>query len=133
MNDIEGNEIETVDKEGKNLHELISSMSETEKYQHLAYFLLFLQSPRFTDFIKNNYDIHQELDDEKKVVQLAVLERPISVGPRLSPTQLFKLQGLLASHGVQDVVACYNSLLKVLGQDSSPIITPSEAANLKLV
>lgn len=114
---------DSIEEEGQTLHEIIENMTDQERWQYAAYMVLLLQSDRFKEFIKNNYDIHQEVDSEKRIANLAIIERPVAQGPKLTPAQIFKIHGILAQNGTKDVVNCTKSILNALGQESSVLVT----------
>lgn len=98
-------------------------LTQQEKDYWLAVYSGLCGSQRFTDFVKANYEIQNIVDHEKKSYEIRVIEKPVAVGPKMAPTQVFKLQEILIGFGVKNTVDCVKNILKLLGQESSPIIT----------
>jgi len=116
----------------KTVDEKVAELTPAEKDYHLAVFGGLMGSSRFVEFVRGNYEIQKILDHENKSYEVRVIEKPVAVGPKMSPGQVFKLQELLMSYGVRDAVDCVKNVLKVLGQESSPIITPEGARIISL-
>lgn len=116
------------------IDEQVEQMPQAQKDYWLAVYCALSSSKRFREFVKNNYDIGQKFDHEKKTVEIIVVEKPDSIGPSLSKAQIFKIHGLLTSYGVKpgSITDCTLAVLRVLGQAKSDIVEGSPE-QLKLV
>lgn len=103
-----------------------AEMSQAVKEYYLSIYSKLAESKRFRDFIAANFDIHQEINEEEKTIDILVVEKPVAVGPALSANQILKLQGVLGSYGVVDTVAAVQAVMRVLGQEQSIIVTDTK-------
>ena len=117
--------------------EVAEQANEAKKERMLAIFLQLMESSRFRKFVDDNFVIGDAINDETKTITTCVVEKPVAVGPRMAPKQLFAMKKLLVNHGVKDEDKAFYELCALLGQDPSTqssivIDTDVEAAkNLK--
>jgi hypothetical protein len=78
-------------------------------------------SKRFLDFVDANYHIAVAKDDEKKTVDVNVVEKPECVGPPLTVEQLLKLR-----NAVNNNEAMFMRVLKILGQKEPTVLLAHE-------
>ena len=121
---------EMILEEEREVEKKQKELTLAEKDYWLAVYCGLSGSDRFKDFVKNNFEVQNIVDHESKKYEIRVIEKPVAVGPKLSPNQIFKLQALITSHGAKDAVDCVKGVMKILGQESSSIITKDEPLKL---
>lgn len=106
--------------------QILESASAVRKDRWLAIFIELSRSPRFAKFVEDNYVISDGIDEENRVITTTVVEKPLSVGPRLSPVQLVNLGSLLMKSGCTDVSATVDAVIKLLGQEAGALISVAD-------
>jgi len=99
----------------------------------LDIFVQLNKSKRFVDFIAANYLINSVIDDENKTIETTVIEKPISVGPKMSPLQVGKITTLIQACGSRNPVATLTELFNLLGQEESTLVLPSSSELKKII
>ena len=99
-----------------------------QKELYLGIFYELNQSKRFVEFLNNNYDIQQIVDEETKTIDVRVIEMPTARGPKLGFDQIRKLHSAVVSAGVIDATLLVNKIMTILGQETSNIIGLGDVA-----
>jgi hypothetical protein len=90
-----------------------------------------IDTPRFLNFMDNNYRIERAVDEETKTIQIRITEKI----PKLDITgeQIFKLHHACISHGIKDASKLIERIIQILGGTASSIVTPAEEEEMKRV
>jgi hypothetical protein len=125
------------DKVDAEIDDQIVGMTEQQKDHWLAIFGGLSASPKFKEFVALNFDIQNVVDDEKKTLEVRVIEKPGAIIPKPTPNQIFKLHKTLISNGVkaERATECTNQVLTILGQpvSSGSLVASATDADLKRV
>lgn len=97
-------------------------MEAVRKERLLHIFSELYKSKRYADFVDNNFNIVDQIDDENKTITTLVIEKPIAVGPKLSPSQIMRLQSVISSSGAKSTADTLKQILEVLGQEGNVIL-----------
>jgi hypothetical protein len=102
------------------------TLSQAQRERLLHIFLGLGKSRRFMDFIENNFHIQEGVDHEQKTIEIQVIEKPIAVGPKMSPSQLSKLYTACKKYGMKEENKFFAELLEILGQEQSDIVLATD-------
>lgn len=114
-------------------HHSIDALSDEQKeavqairsQRLLHIFTELYKSKRFVEFVENNYDIVDEIDEEAKTITTLVIEKPLAVGPQMSAKQVASLHKIIVASGTEKIGETMKNILENLGQDDSGIILES--------
>jgi hypothetical protein len=109
-------------------------VSAVRQQRLLHIFMELGKSKRFTEFVDNNFDIVDQINDEEKSITTLVVEKPMAVGPQMSAKQVANIHKIIAASGTDKVGDTMRKLLETLGQDDSGLIVESglDASQLKI-
>ncbi len=102
--------------------EVLAAASDAAKDRWIGIFVQLTNSHRFNTFLEDNFIIQDRIDEEKKTIETLVVEKPLAVGPPLSPTQLTELRTLLKIANCTQPEKVFESVLKLLGQEENSLI-----------
>jgi hypothetical protein len=100
---------------------VLAQANQAMKERWLAILIQFHNSKRYTDFIDNNFEIRDYINEEDKTIQTLVVEKPTAVGPKLAPGQIVKIHKLLTEHKAENVTDLVTKLFSILGQDEDVV------------
>lgn len=107
--------------------EVIESASAIMKDRWVSILVQLTNSHRFNKFLEDNFVIQDIIDDDTKTIETRVIEKPLSVGPPLTSSQIHAIRKIVKLHGVEDVDAAYNAIMGALGQDDQPSIVLADS------
>jgi len=110
-----------VPPEDATTQEVLDATSPAVKDRWLCIFIQLIASKRYKAFISANYDIADSINEEEKSIETLVIEKPLAVGPPLSPLQTMNIGKFLVDLKCQDVPSALQKFMAILGQDAPAI------------
>lgn len=102
-------------------------MSQGKRDMYLGIFMELCKSHRFNKFLNDNFTFSQMVDEEKKEIDLRIIEKPTAVGPPLTVPQVQAIYKACSASGVIDTQGLVSKILAILGQeDPNRIILASD-------
>lgn len=111
--------------------EVLSKANEVMKERWLSIFIQLSNSPRFLQFLEDNYVIGDKLDHEANTIETMVVEKPTAVGPALTLNQAWQIRQEIRFSGATNSDSLLKSVLKILGQEPPNLIMSATDADIK--
>lgn len=105
---------------------VLTEASDAVKERWLGILIQLTNSKRFNEFLENNYEIRDYVDEEAKSIQTLVIEKPQAVGPSLTSSQVAGLMRTLKLYGVREPERALKAIFGVLGQEERPVILDAD-------
>ncbi len=136
MSDIDKKEeVDTV----PSVQEVLDATSKEIKDFWLAIFLELNRSERYQKLVEDNFDIRKVINEEEKMIQINVIEKPPVDKDEpfvVNTTKMMKMHVALAQHGCKRPAAALAAVMKVLrgkhvsAEQSPPLIVPASEADM---
>jgi len=113
--------------------EVLEGAKQAAKDRWLAIFIQLSKSKRFKHYVLNNFDIIDNIDEETRTIETLVIEKPESVGPSLTSSQVQTMVTILKQYGCSSPTKAFSAIMAALGKGKVASIVPASMEDLQQI